>query len=560
MLSRYLETCRYIEVVRAGQGSDDSVAKATAQRQVENLVSTIETSPPPPVAEAASLMEELQAPTCRLSMSHKEMSSQAVQKAMSAESRKRSPGAVLQTHMFMYNYLTKEDWETLVSETVHAHSRIELIVCRALSIGLYYPSELTCVAMLAIVSVAGRELWSPDVSHGYLVALKASMKLQRKVKANMEGHPRDIVSRFPVRVASFLEDNPVRFDYSPIDPPVSVSLIEQRKVTMAARKTHRSLRETTPPPASSEDPIATLMRTLMSGAAHRPSLTDVASPASRAPATPSLTDVASLTDDLLSPVAKSEADTEAAPLWDLKPEVKEEAVPLGDRQAPVKLEHLPLPPAPPLLTMKVKERVKQEGSPRALDFRNAPIDSRPPMSKGDTMMQLYDDFGTLLKERAIKKAAASELREKPSAPAADEKPRKRYRAKSKRPAAVDRAKTSASATGPKSSSAAAGGPAACSDRSSAVAGPGARVVDDCIACRPAMPPLAPMKAIVYRGCKIYASMARKVWRVYPYPGLTVYDKKISWAGDSEKAWATVLDYCEAPTLPDSRKADVTGTI
>ena len=63
-------------------------------------------------------------------------------------------------------------------------------------------------------------------------------------------------------------------------------------------------------------------------------------------------------------------------------------------------------------------------------------------------------------------------------------------------------------------------------------------------------------AIVYKGCKIYSSVKMKAWRVYPFPSETVYDKRFRWSCDPISQWEKVLKYCESPTLPETRKKEI----
>ena len=74
--------------------------------------------------------------------------------------------------------------------------------------------------------------------------------------------------------------------------------------------------------------------------------------------------------------------------------------------------------------------------------------------------------------------------------------------------------------------------------------------------RPSMMPTEKASPIVYRGCKIYSSPARRAWRVYPFPVDSVYDKAFYWSAGAEAQWQRLLAYCENPTLPKSRMKDV----
>ncbi len=76
--------------------------------------------------------------------------------------------------------------------------------------------------------------------------------------------------------------------------------------------------------------------------------------------------------------------------------------------------------------------------------------------------------------------------------------------------------------------------------------------------RPRAPSTAIATPIAFCGCKIYTSAAKQCWRVYPYPGQSVYDKSFSWKGGQspEAVWERVMAYCDNPSLPDSRKSDI----
>ena len=74
--------------------------------------------------------------------------------------------------------------------------------------------------------------------------------------------------------------------------------------------------------------------------------------------------------------------------------------------------------------------------------------------------------------------------------------------------------------------------------------------------RPPMPDLETGGSFDYKGCKVYTWVLRKMWRVYPHPGKSVYDKRFSWGGNPGAKWQTVLDYCESPTMPASRMCDI----
>ena len=65
----------------------------------------------------------------------------------------------LQTQIYMWNYLSKSDWQMLVSEEASLGDRFLVVVNRSLHIGLLYPCEISYVALLSLISVSAKEMW-----------------------------------------------------------------------------------------------------------------------------------------------------------------------------------------------------------------------------------------------------------------------------------------------------------------------------------------------------------------------------------------------------------------
>ena len=60
--------------------------------------------------------------------------------------------------------------------------------------------------------------------------------------------------------------------------------------------------------------------------------------------------------------------------------------------------------------------------------------------------------------------------------------------------------------------------------------------------------------LVYKGCKVYHSVSKCMWRVVPRPGESAFDKAFSYGKDTDvkrksKMWLELLKYCEKPVIP-----------
>ena len=143
-----------------------------------------------------------------------------------------------QVHMHMQHYLTKSDWSVLVDGT-RIDEKIDVLVNRALKIGLTNPSELSVVAIVAIMAVASRMSLGPDEAHSLVVEYKRVNKLRR-------GSVAQSCASFPMSVKDFVVTHPSAYeaDDPPIDCVVSTSAIEHSRLGMAARKTHKTLTST----------------------------------------------------------------------------------------------------------------------------------------------------------------------------------------------------------------------------------------------------------------------------------------------------------------------------
>ena len=527
LLSRVLELQRFALLAKTTMGDGGGAAILA---QVDHLVACVPKMDVS-LSDAIPVLEELRMPHCQLSASDVERVIKALNRKLSAGQKQKGTKASRQTHAFFHNYLTRDDWEVLLRENAPVESRLQIIASRALSIGLFHPNELTYVGMLSIVAVAVRELWTHEVAHVHLLSLKRELKKQRKIKILHEGRG-TLLPTFQEAVEEWMAQMDVVGDYAPIECPVSQSLIFARQSNMAARKSHTNLR------------TGREQGQLASASPRQESLSDlIAQAAATAAALASSAQRA-----LPSPVALPLPPTHPA---DGPP--------------------LPPPPMPPIASVAVEPHTPQ---PKGESARTAmsPVDC-PPLtldmspcaisppaqshagsrSSGcNDLDKVLADFSTIIERRTAKRLAA------PTADPATIAPKRRRRTR-KTPASVvvaaapstDLGRDVAAVAMPSTVDMA----IVASPKATGEAAPHLALVPQ-VECRPPMMPTEVAAPMTYRGCKIYSSVKRRAWRVYPFPVDSVYDKPFYWKAGAETQWQKLLSYCESPTLPESRKKDV----
>ena len=171
---------------------------------------------------------------------------------------------------------------------------------------------------------------------------------------------------------------------------------------------------------------------------------------------------------------------------------------------------------------------------------------------------LFDQFGAVLDKRKQKRSAdkAAEVALVASGVEVGLSvvgKRRRLLAKTKTVVATSSsvAPSSSAAASPSvaaSSSVAASPSAAASSIVAAVSGAG----------RPPAPSPVAMAPMSYKNTKIYTDVKNKLWRVYPFPGRPVYERKFRWKGSPAVAWQKLLDFCDNPSVNDRRKCDIDG--
>lgn len=215
------------------------------QSQVHAIVDFVGSSPPT-IVEASSALSSLAGPPASIVFSAGDRS--AIATAITTSATASTPSALPtappqcsragnQTHFFMCNYMTEEDWTAILMQSVPS-MKMKVLVERGLDIGLKYPSEKTMVSVVAIVIVASQTMLSSAECHTLLDQLKRMWKTTRQSKQSEQ-----TCAHFPPAVADFEKTYPGRYaqDAPPVISRVSIALIEDLRSSLAARKTHRSL-------------------------------------------------------------------------------------------------------------------------------------------------------------------------------------------------------------------------------------------------------------------------------------------------------------------------------
>ena len=240
MQSQLVAVSGFIVASRAALGADDMVAKAQAD-QLQHLIKVFgQIRPTTEDAQAtlAMLGDPNGAPG--FTTEQKRELARAVMMASSNTSITSYTVARAQTqlHMYMFNYLTRGDWDTLRSPG-SLDDKFSVIASRSLAIGLLHPSERTTVSLVSIVAVAGQFVWTADESLQLLNMFKRLIKLKRKSTAGVTATFLD----FPLDVASFMVLHNDRYDPDtmPVPSPFPAAAFEERRLVTAARRSHKSV-------------------------------------------------------------------------------------------------------------------------------------------------------------------------------------------------------------------------------------------------------------------------------------------------------------------------------
>ena len=150
-----------------------------------------------------------------------------------------TPKASVQTHVSMHQYLTRNDWSTLMDTSTTSQDKLHTVINRSLQIGLCNPSELSTVSIIAVITTAARVSLSAEENHELLKEYKRINKLRRV------GAKQTLVS-FSSSISDFLSVHGDRYDADdqPIPCPINLEEIEKKRLSIAARRTHKTLQAT----------------------------------------------------------------------------------------------------------------------------------------------------------------------------------------------------------------------------------------------------------------------------------------------------------------------------
>jgi hypothetical protein len=198
-------------------------------------------------AEAAAAMEGLNSNsrvTAAFTKEHLTGLANALAQQMSGESHSAGTNPnqqQKQPQQINYNvhkYMTKDDYECMGKPYTDREKLGRLVeICHR--IGLIYPTELTVVAIIAVLKLSSHTALSPDDTHKLVVEFKRLNKTRRNVHMYTVQH-------FPSNPADFIKSFPSAFGSDCVHcTPFNDVDVEMARSAIAARKTHRSLAAST---------------------------------------------------------------------------------------------------------------------------------------------------------------------------------------------------------------------------------------------------------------------------------------------------------------------------
>ena len=416
------------------------------------------------------------------------------------------------------------------------------------------------VALLSIVTVAARELWDAEQHYAHLQTLKQVFKAKRKALSFTQAAVSPFAPKvFPVTPKEWIAMHPDKdstWDYQPIDCPVSIGLIEQRRASTAARRTHTSIRlspadkaivkrELFPGNAGATAVLTSLGYALTQRKAEAATPTSSSHACSQSLLSGTACPPSTICDrSSVDFVKKDEEELVSESSIDVAPQIPQAS---SCKQEPSLSEpslSAVLPPQSPQASPVAPSVTAKPGAPRNLD-------------------DLFGEFSALLvkrsEKRSLEKAAAEQANTEDSGkvPAT----RQRIRGKTGQTASVigvppsvvdDRVGAGAQSGSPTGAAA----PVIGIPRSVVGDRMGAGSLGAGSSGWPPRPPLEKTAPVVYKGCKVYTTVKTRTWRVVPYPGRSVYDKAFSWGSNLDASWANVMRFCDSPVLPESRRTDI----
>ena len=240
MLGHLNAVCSFVAASQAAVGAADAPVAPLKESQKNHLLALFRTMKPT-MEDAAATLQALATPMVAFSDTQRHELAAVVTQAAAGDAA-MSPGSKSgwspQSHMYMCNFMTRADWVALQASGSSAQEKISVVVERCLAIGLCCPNELSIVSMLSMIAVAGGLTWSADESYSMLQEIKSILKIKRNATRSEQ-----TCKTFPMKCDELMKLHPGRYsDDSPAVPsPISFQLIEERRLTMAARRSHKTL-------------------------------------------------------------------------------------------------------------------------------------------------------------------------------------------------------------------------------------------------------------------------------------------------------------------------------
>ena len=238
MLGQVKAVIEFLSTARLGLGDGDAFNKARDAQVVHlmNVLPTVDST----IDDASATMKSLQgdAAMATLTDDHRRQLASTIASSMTPTTTPTAPKATArsscQSHMSMWNYFTQPEWDCLKGVS-SMEKKIDVVVTRALSIGLTHPNEPTFASMTALLVVADGNKMSNIEAMDVLSRMKKHLRLRRTVK-------QQTCMSFPFAVADFVAQYPDMLKGEAWVPPaIHPSNIENRRLVMACRKTHKSV-------------------------------------------------------------------------------------------------------------------------------------------------------------------------------------------------------------------------------------------------------------------------------------------------------------------------------
>ena len=388
-----------------------------------------------------------------------------------------------QTHKYLYNYLTASDCETLKSP-VDITRKLTTIVDRSLALGLRHPNELTMTGALAVVAVYGGYSWSPSEQYNRLQELKALWKSRRQV-SNVD----QTLSNYPVDANDFKAAYPQLYTAELAICDIPSVQFEATRLSMATRKTHRSVNIQSP--SQSSQGVPAVVNNYPDWAKHA---------------------VFAMLQSFATPAVEGAPGLRVftPPRRVPEPRALENtpSVAAGSSEVLASALELPIVPRAPVDTPAALEDGSR-GAPKSLQEVSAEVRSALAARRGRPTDDGQSGHGTADDDDSVVTGALpKKARTEPTVPVDIRKRQTKSQPKIK---AKAKSKSVVVASGTR------GNPQVFSRQNP-----------------PAMPKLGQVPPIEYCGCRVYSSAADKKWRVLPRPGKSLYDKSFFGGQSAER--------------------------